>query len=90
MDGVYGNTKLFVVPLPKQTVLYMPNIDRSPTSNDVVVETLNITKKCAEECGQKYGLVTYDLDIASRASKIQITESPKFDDVFILFGSFHL
>lgn len=75
---------------PKQAVLYMPNIDRSPTNDDVVLETLSLTQKCAEECGQRYGVVTYDLDVAKRALKLQTTEAPKFDDVFVMFGAFHL
>ncbi|KAG1693158.1 Complement component receptor 1-like protein [Nymphon striatum] len=80
----------YVDHLPKQVVLYMPNIDRSPTNDDVVVETLSITQKCAEECGQPYGVVTYDLDVAKRAVKIQVAERPRFDNIFIMFGSFHL
>ena len=84
------NSMHYVDHLPKQAVLYMPNIDRSPTSDDVVVETLVITQKCAEECGQSYGVVTYDLDVAKRAIKIQVTESPRFDNIFIMFGAFHL
>ncbi|KAL5015585.1 hypothetical protein ScPMuIL_007333 [Solemya velum] len=67
----------YVDHLPKQVMLYMPNIDRSPTNNDVVAETLSITQKCAQKCGQAYGVVTYDLDVATRANKIQITERPK-------------
>ena len=84
------NSQIYVDPIPKQAVLYMPNIDRSPTNDDVVVETLVITQKCAQECGQPYGVVTYDLDVAKRAIKIQVTESPRFDNVFIMFGAFHL
>jgi len=80
----------YVDHLPKQVVLYMPNIDRSPTNNDVVAETLSITQKCAQECGQPYGVVTYDLDVGNRAIKIQVTERPRFDNIFIMFGAFHL
>ena len=84
------NSQIYDDPIPKQIVLYMPNINQSPTSNAVVVETLKMTKKCAEECGQQYGIVTYDLDVAKNAVKIQITEKPTYDDIFILFGAFHL
>ena len=84
------NSQNYIDPIPKQAVLYMPNIDRSPTNDDVVVETLVITQKCAEECGQPYGVVTYDLDVAKRAIKIQVTETPRFDNIFIMFGAFHL
>ena len=51
---------------------------------------MSLTRKCAQECGQQYGLVTYDLDVAQRAVKIQVTESPKSDDVFVMFGAFRL
>jgi hypothetical protein len=29
--------------IPEQAVYYLPNLDKSPTSKDVVAETLNIT-----------------------------------------------
>ena len=85
--GFIGQT--YTDHLPKQSVLYMPNISQSPTSNDVV-ETLCITQQCAEECGEPYGIVTYDLDIAQRAIKIQMTEQPRFDSIFIMFGVFYV
>jgi len=34
--------------------------------------------------------VSYDLDVAQRTLKIQVAEQPRFDDVFIMFGAFHL
>ena len=43
----------------------------------------------AEECGQDYDLVTYDLVIAKIAKRIQSKETPTFDNLFILFRSFH-
>jgi len=76
--------------LPKQNVYYMPNLDKAPTKDDVVAETMRISKRCAEECGQMYALVTYDLDVAKKAHKIQVTDQPEFDDVFIMFGMFHI
>lgn len=38
----------------------------------------------------KYGLVTYDLDVAKTAHKIQVTDQPEFDRLFIMFGVFHI
>ena len=37
-----------------------------------------------------YGLVTYDLDVAKTAHKIQVTSQPEFDNLFIMFGVFHI
>ena len=84
------NGQTYTDHLPKQSVLYMPNISQSPTSNDVVVETLCITQQCVKECRQPYGVVTYNLNIAQRAIKIQMTEQPRFDNIFIMFGVFHV
>ena len=35
-------------------------------------------------------IVTYDLAIAKVAKQIQSEESPQFDDVFVMFGAFHI
>jgi len=74
----------------KQVVHYMPNLSQPITRNDVVAETMRISMKCASECWQTYGLVTYDLDVANIAHKIQISEQPEFDRLFIMFGVFHI
>ena len=42
----------------------------------------------AIECN--YAIVTYDLAIAKVAKQLQSEESPKFDDVFVMFGAFHI
>ena len=44
----------------------------------------------AEECDQKYISVTYDLAIAKLALCIQAEEAPKFDNIFIQLGHFHI
>lgn len=59
---------------------YLTPINKSPTNNDVV----------RQECGQDFIEVTYDLGIAKTAFQIQATERPRFDDVFIHLGSFHI
>ena len=76
--------------LPLQRIGYMENINHPPTQLDVIVETLCISQKVAEECGEKYAIVTYDLAIAKPALQIQSQESPTYDNVFICFGAFHI
>ena len=44
----------------------------------------------AEECGEKYAIVHYDLGIAKPALQIQAQESPTYDNVFICVGISHL
>lgn len=68
------NAQYYIDHLPKLVVIYMPNIDCSPTNDDVIVETLLVTKSCAQECEQLCGLMSYDLDIAKRAIKIQVAK----------------
>ena len=74
---------------PKQVVGYLKPIQLPPTRTDVVKETMNRSQKVAAECGDDYALVTYDLAIAKIAKQIQDAERPLFDNVFIMFGSFH-
>lgn len=54
----------------------------------MLCKTMKIIQKCAQECGQKYGVVTYDLNTAKLAIQIQITESPNFNDIFIMLAPF--
>ena len=76
-------------PLPQQVIGYMENINLPPTRLDVVRETMTRSQKVATECGEKYAVVTYDLAIAKPALQIQAQETPKFDNVFVCFGTFH-
>ena len=57
--------------LPQQSIGYIENIDLPPTRLDVVQETLSIAQKVAQECGDKYAIVHYDLAIAKPALIIQ-------------------
>jgi len=84
------NARVHKDKLPKQIVHYLPNINRPINRDDVVAETMRTSMKCAEECEQMYGLVTYDLDVAKTAHKIQVTNRPEFDKLFVMFGVFHL
>lgn len=73
-----------------QIIDYLPQIPLSPTSFSVTRQTLINCLKIADECGQNYIVVTYDLAIAKMALQIQVTESPKFDKIFINLGGFHI
>ena len=84
------NSLFYKDKLPKQEICYMPNLQEPITSLSVVRQTLVTTPKCAEECHQEYGVVTYDLNAAKPAMQIQATETPRFDDVFIMMGAFHI
>ena len=71
-------------------VWYLPQINLSPTSNTVVIETLKIAQKIAKGSNRDEISITYDLAIAKLAFKIQSEESPRFDNVFVLLESFHI
>ena len=73
-----------------QKVSYLPPINASPTDNSVVHLTLKMAQQIAEECNSEYMQVTYDLAIARIAFGIQCQEAPKFDNVFIHLGGFHI
>lgn len=75
---------------PVQNVCYLPPINESPTSLSVVAHTLNTAQNIAVACQQNYISVTYDLAIAKLAMQIQSEERPKYDNVFIQLGSFHI
>ncbi|KAK6168761.1 hypothetical protein SNE40_019944 [Patella caerulea] len=76
--------------LPQQQICYLPQINQSPTSLNVVLETMKRSQQIAVECGQEYMIVTYDLAIAKMAYTIQAAESPLFDNLFIMLGPFHI
>jgi hypothetical protein len=77
-------------PLPIQTISYMDNLTLPPTRLDVVAETLRISQQVASECDKQYAIVHYDLAVAKPAMQIQQAESPRFDNIFIMFGAFHI
>ena len=86
------NSISIVNTLPVQSIGYMENIALPPTRLDVVQETMAISEKVRQECGEEYIVVhvAYDLGIAKPAIRIQEEESPKFDKLFIEIGPFHL
>lgn len=83
------NSKRIIDTNPIQNIGYLPNLNASPTSDSVVMRTLQTAVDIADECQQKYIVVTYDLAIASKAYKIRTEMAPRFDRTFIALGSFH-
>ena len=72
-----------------QKIWYLPQIDMSPTSSTVVVQTMKVAQSIAQEMGKSEISVTYDLAIAKLAMQIQAEESPRFDNIFVFLGQFH-
>lgn len=76
-------------PLPNQQLGFMKNLGAPSTQLSSVAETMNISMQVARECGDDYGIVSYDMGLAKPALRIQDTEHPKYEDLFILPGPFH-
>ena len=76
--------------LPDQKIGYLVNIGEPPTRLDVVNETMKRNLILAEECKEKCIATTYDLAIVKPASQLQDSMQPKFDNIFICFGAFHI
>lgn len=75
---------------PTQIIGYLPNLNMSPTNDAVVMKTLEMASQLADECDQKYIVVTYDLAIAMKAYQIKDHLSPRFDRIFVNLGGFHI
>ena len=73
-----------------QKISYLSQINQSPTSYAVVQETLKRSLKILEERGKSSISVTMDLAIAKIPLQIQYQEMPKFDNIFINLGAFHI
>ena len=76
--------------LLEQVILYMNFFNLPITSLDVIQDMLVTTQSCAKEVGQRYGIVTYDRNAAKPAMQMQITDAPKYDDLFPMPGPFHI
>ena len=76
--------------LPAQKIGYLTNIGAPPTQHDVVNETLKRNVTIAKECKEDCIATTYDLAIAKPASQLQDTMRPKYDNIFVCFGAFHI
>ena len=84
------NSQITEDKLPLQTVGYMKNLNLPPTRLDVVAKTLTISQQLAQECNDPIAVVHYDLPIAKPALQVQAEEKPKYDNIFICFGPFHI
>ncbi|GFS54825.1 hypothetical protein TNIN_123991 [Trichonephila inaurata madagascariensis] len=84
------NTRIYNNDRPQQLISYLTPINASPTSTSIVLETMQQSKKIAEDLRQCCIQVTCDLAIAKVAFQIQATEKPKFDNLFIHLGPFHI
>ncbi|CAG9834603.1 unnamed protein product [Diabrotica balteata] len=84
------NNKIVIDNTPQQLITYLTPINHSPTSNAVVLATMQQCMAALQELNQKYMQVTYDLAIAKIALQIQATESNTFQKLFIHLGAFHV
>ena len=84
------NSQITEDSLPQQRIGYMENLSLPPTRLDVVAKTLALSQEVAKECNETHAVVHYDLAIAKPAMQIQAEEKPKFDNIFICFGPFHV
>lgn len=74
----------------KPKIFYLTQINMSPTNITVIYETMVQAQNIANECNQTFMSITYDLAIAKVVLQIQTTEQPKFDNLFINLGAFHI
>ena len=51
-----------------------------------MIRTMNV----ANETGQEYAVVTYDLQVALKAYSIHAIETPMFDKLLVMLGHFHV
>ena len=58
--------------------------------NDVANETMKRNITLAEERKESYIATTYDSAIAKPACQLQDSMQPKYDNVFVCFGAFHI
>lgn len=72
-----------------QKIVYLLQINDSPTDPKVVKETMRRSLAIADECGKNFFNVTYDLNMAKYALRIQAAEK-EFERLFIKFGTFHI
>lgn len=76
--------------LPLQDIGYIENTELPPTRLDIVHETPSKAQKVAQEWGDIYATVHYNLAIAKPDIQIRAHEFPKYEHVFICFETFHI
>lgn len=84
------HSKILIDDSRVQQVSYLTPINESPTNNSTVLKTLELSQDIANECQAPYVQITYDLAIARTSYCIQAQESPRFDNIFIHLGAFHI
>ncbi|XP_018358131.1 PREDICTED: uncharacterized protein LOC108757918 isoform X2 [Trachymyrmex cornetzi] len=84
------HSKIFIDNSSVQNVSHLTPINDSPTNHSTVLQTLELSQDIARECEAPFIQVTYDLAIARTSYCIQAQESPKFDNIFIHMGAFHI
>ena len=75
---------------PCTLVTYVDPISLPPTMSDVVCETMVQSIQVSKEMKQKYAIVAYDLAVALKIYCIQVVQAPKFDNLIIILGNFHI
>lgn len=71
-------------------IAYLQSLNASPTKNEIVQQTLDLTLEIQKEVGQSYIEVTYDLAIAMKAYRIKSAYPEKYSSIFINLGVFHV
>lgn len=84
------NSQLTNDPLSRQVIGCMENVSLPPTRLDVVAETFKSFSTVAEECQVDSIIVHCDRVIAKPAKRIQHSESPRYDNIFVCFGPSHI
>lgn len=84
------HSKILIDESPLQKVSYLTPINYSPTNNATVLKTLELSQAIANECQAPFIQITYDLAIARASYCIQAQEAPKFNNIFIHLGAFHI
>ncbi|CAH2228320.1 jg1066, partial [Pararge aegeria aegeria] len=84
------HSKILIDDSRVQKVSYLTPINESPTNHSTVLKTLELSQDIANECQAPYIQITYDLAIARTSYCIQAQESPRFDNIFIHLGAFHI
>ena len=79
------NSRLLSDNMAEQYISYMENICLPPTRMDVVVETMERSKRVARECSQEDTIGHYDLAIAKIAKTSQVQERPRCDLIHLLW-----
>ena len=81
-----------VTPTPEHfhQVWYLPQISLSSNQHSVVAKTMNRSLMLAMEGSKTSIAVTYDLIIAKVPMQIQSQEPPKYDQLFVNLGAFHI